>query len=305
MTELIALDWGTTSLRAYRAAGDAVVERRESPSGILRVENGDFPGTLSATVGDWLTSAPGAAVIMAGMIGSRQGWREVPYVPCPADAAALARGLGRIDGAIDRPVHIVPGIISHDGGVPDVIRGEETQIVGECAARVVADGLFVLPGTHSKWALVERGRITAFRTAMTGELFDVLRRHSILGRMIEGDAHDPAAFARGLDHGGRADLGHAVFAARTLPLTGALPPTSVASFLSGVLVAGEVAGARTWSHARGMTAAPVVIGSGTLTDRYLEALGHLGHHATGGTPDAAVLGLVTLARSAGLIGAPR
>ncbi|HEX8374886.1 MAG TPA: 2-dehydro-3-deoxygalactonokinase, partial [Geminicoccaceae bacterium] len=230
---LIGLDWGTTSLRAYRiAATGAVLERREAARGILSVAGGAFADALAEVAGDWLAAEPGVPVLASGMIGSRQGWREVPYADCPVGAAELARGFAEVAGPGDRTVRIAPGLLARDaGGVPDVMRGEETQILGEIAAHGVTSGRFVLPGTHSKWATAEAGRILSFATYMTGEVFDVLRRHSILGRLMRDAApHDPDAFRRGLDRarapepegtavgGGR--LLHDLFGARTLGLAG-------------------------------------------------------------------------------------
>ncbi len=175
---LIGVDWGTTSARAYRIdAGGAVLETRAAPLGIQQVR-GDFAGALDALLGDWRhESIPRLA---CGMIGSRQGWIEAPYVECPAAAASLARGIVETP---DRALTIVPGLVDRDDeGVPDVMRGEETQIVGAVAGDA-SPTLAVLPGTHSKWAIARDGAIASFATYMTGEVYAVLREHSILGRM--------------------------------------------------------------------------------------------------------------------------
>jgi 2-dehydro-3-deoxygalactonokinase len=297
---LIGLDWGTTSLRAYRIANDgSVQERREGPLGILAITDGDFAGALARTIGDWLRAEPGLPVLASGMIGSRQGWHEAPYAPCPAGAADLSDRLVTVDGP-DESVYLAPGLSTREPGtgVPDVMRGEETQILGALEALPDAD-LFVLPGTHSKWATVEGGRITDFRTWMTGEVFDVLRRHSILGRLMEGDGQDEEAFLDGVDRGAAEAAGvlHAIFAARTFGLMGDLPGTALAPYLSGVLIGAEIAGARAWSGGR----KPVVIASGRLTDAYLQAMARLGMAGEAAAPDAVVRGLFGLARAAGLL----
>ena len=161
-----------------------MLETREAPAGILAVRDGDFAGVLTREVGAWLAAEPGLPVIASGMIGSRQGWLEAPYCACPAGSAEIAAAL--VPHPARPGLHFVPGLswVGPDG-VPDVIRGEETQILGE-----VGDSpgrrLLVLPGTHSKWALVEDGAITWFATFMTGELFAVLKAHSILGRLMQG-----------------------------------------------------------------------------------------------------------------------
>lgn len=300
-TRLIGLDWGTSSLRAYRiGAGGAVLERRERPLGILAVTDGDFAGALKQTVGDWLAAEPGAPVLASGMIGSRQGWREVPYAACPAGADELAGALVTVDGPGGVPVSLAPGLSVREpgSGVPDVMRGEETQILGALAALPDAR-LFVLPGTHSKWVKVEGGRIRAFRTWMTGEVFDVLRRHSILGRLMEGEAADDEAFLDGVERGAAEAAGvlHAIFATRTLGLMGDLPGTALAPYLSGLLIGAEIAGGRTWGGGQ----APVVIASTRLTDAYLKALGGLGLAGRAAAADAVALGLWALARAAGLV----
>ena len=137
---LIGLDWGTSSLRAYRIAGNGrVLERREAPRGILAVQDGAFAEALAEAAGDWLEAEPDLPVLASGMIGSRQGWREAPYTECPAGAPELARGLVEVEGPAGRPVRIAPGLLTRDAdGVPDVMRGEETQILGELGARGTA-----------------------------------------------------------------------------------------------------------------------------------------------------------------------
>ena len=178
-TALIAVDWGTTSARAYRLDDRGeVCDARAAPLGIQQVKGG-YPDALAALLGDW--SSDTAPRLACGMIGSRQGWIEAPYVDCPAPVDALARGIVRTqDGALA----IVPGLVCRGmDGMPDVMRGEETQIAG-AIANEAAPTLAILPGTHSKWALVHGGTIVAFTTHMTGEVFAVLHEHSILGRML-------------------------------------------------------------------------------------------------------------------------
>lgn len=296
MTALIGLDWGTTSLRAYRVAADgAVLERRESARGILNVPDGDFAAVCAETIGDWRAIAPRAPVLASGMIGSRQGWREAPYVPCPAGLGDFARGFAEVDG-----VRIVPGLSCIDGdGVPDVMRGEETQLCGLGAA----DGLAVLPGTHSKWAVIKGGRITRFATFMTGEVFAVLRAHSILGRGMSGSAIAPGAFARGLALAatcppGPGGLLHRLFAARTLGLFEQADAAALPGILSGLLIGAEIATARGWAEGQGVA---IVIGGADLAQLYRHALEQAGMSARVAPPDLAASGLVRIARAAGLI----
>ena len=162
-TVMIGLDWGTTSLRAYRiGTGGAVLEQRSAAAGILQVPEGDFAGTLKASVGDWLEREPDLPVLAAGMIGSRQGWREVPYAPCPAGLDELAHGLAPVTGVGGRLVHLVPGVAraADPTGFPDVMRGEETQILGASSAAVGRPALLRAAGHPQQMGL---GRARADR----------------------------------------------------------------------------------------------------------------------------------------------
>jgi 2-dehydro-3-deoxygalactonokinase len=282
MGPIIAVDWGTSALRAALVESDgAVVRRAESPHGIMNVPGGDFAGALAALVAGW----PSLPVLAAGMIGSRQGWREVPYAPCPAGLDEIAAGLAEAAPG----VFIVPGLARTGAdGVPDVMRGEETQALGAG----IADGVIVLPGTHSKWVRLERGRIAWFATFMTGEVFAVLSSHSILGRLMEGAASDEAAFERGLACG-RAEgsaLLHDLFSVRTLGLFGAIPPPALRSYLSGMLIGAEIAAAL-----RAAGEAPrAIVGAPALAARYRRA-----HGAEAPVVDAetaTVRGLLAIAR---------
>ena len=272
---LIALDWGTTSLRAYLLGDDgAVLERRAEPLGILRVPERDFGAVFQAITGDWRARHPALASIASGMIGSKQGWIEAPYADLPADVESVARALMPVP---QRGLMIVPGLAQR-GGVPDVMRGEETQLFGAMAASpALSDGgVAVLPGTHSKWATIARGRVERFMTHLTGELFEVLARHSILGRLAgvgPGDTAPGTAFVGGVRHardvaGGLASL---VFAARSAVLVGNLPADDSLEYLSGILIGDEVrAGLATGDPPR------VLIGAPALCGRYAAAFAEFG-----------------------------
>ena len=298
---LIAIDWGTTSARAYRldARGD-VRDERSAALGISQVVGGRYHEALATLLGDW--RADPAPRLACGMIGSRQGWIEAPYVACPASLDTLVAGLAPVREAT---LSIVPGLITRDrSGTPDVMRGEETQLVGAVAANE-ASVLAVLPGTHSKWAHVEHGRVIDFTTYMTGELYGVLLAHSILGRMgTRADASMiGSAFTRGVERGlGTDSVTHAIFGARTLVLTGALPSNDVDDWLSGVLIGDEIRAALAWSTDRGTDASRVrIIGDDRLAARYETALAQAGVAIERGDRHAAARGLWRIARQAGLL----
>ena len=270
MTRLLAVDWGTSSLRgALVESGGRVLEERHFARGILTVAAGGFPDVFESSFGDWMT--PGTLCLIAGMAGSRQGWREAPYCACPAGFADIATHLEWI--APGR-IAIVPGLSIEKRGVPDVMRGEETQVFGALLLLDLADARLVLPGTHSKWVTVAGGRITDFSTWMTGEFYALLRRHSILARTLPANDPEPdaGAFDQGVEHALRSQgLLNTAFSVRTLSLFERMPADALASYLSG-LVIGEELKSQTLKPGD----AVVVMGADLLTARYEQALAHLG-----------------------------
>ncbi len=293
---MIGVDWGTTSFRAYRLTREGVIrDRRSVPRGIMAVPDGRFADTLREEIGPWLAVGE-RHVLLSGMIGSRQGWVEAPYLPCPAGAADIARALIEIpfDWA---QLRLVPGLSCADAaGVPEVMRGEETQLAGVLAQLGNGSGWACLPGTHSKWAQVELGRITRFTTHLTGEAFAALRGHTILGRMMRDGATEPAAFDAGVrrsaDPGG---LLHHLFGVRALALTGQLSEAAGASYLSGVLIGHE-------ARAALADAPPVtvvhIIGAPELTALYARAIEACGGMAERLNGEAAARGLALIGEHA-------
>jgi 2-dehydro-3-deoxygalactonokinase len=293
---MIAVDWGTSSFRAYRLAPDgAVTERRAAPLGILNVEGGRFAEALESQVGDWLEADAGP-IVMSGMIGSRQGWKEAAYVECPAGGRQIAANLQRVIWGTGRTAWIAPGVCSRDaGGVPDVMRGEETQILG-VLDQLPAAAMLCLPGTHSKWVEVSDGHIQSFTTHMTGELFAVLRAHSILGRMMTEAPTDLGWFDAGVRRAEEAGgLLHHLFGVRARGLFGELPDAAAASHLSGILIGHELLALETGQAPE--SAAPVyLLGAHALEAAYRRALEHFGRRAVSLDADAAVRGLWRLAQ---------
>jgi 2-dehydro-3-deoxygalactonokinase len=290
---LIALDWGTSSLRVARLGPQGrVLQERSLPRGILTVAPGEFPSVFDDACGDWMRQSGGPA-ILSGMVGSRQGWLEAPYCPCPAGFDEIAARLAWVQPG---RIAIVPGLSCETYGVPDVIRGEETQVFGALQLLGIADGLFVLPGTHSKWVRVVRGRIEAFATFMTGEFYALLRRHSILARTLpdmDGEL-DAQALRRGVEHALQSgNLLHAAFSARTLALFERLPAAALPSYLSGLLIGEELRS----QDLRAPSGPLVVIGSPALTQRYEVALQVMGVGAHSVGSQAGWRGLWAIART--------
>jgi 2-dehydro-3-deoxygalactonokinase len=289
---MIGVDWGTSSFRAYRMAADGrVIDKTSSPTGILFVEAGRFADVLRRAILPWVNAGE-RHVLLSGMIGSRQGWVEAPYLPCPAGAADLAGATIPVpfDGA---EVRLVPGVTCEDAGVPEVMRGEETQIIG-ALAEFGAGGIACMPGSHSKWVRVEGGRIVGFSTFMTGEAFAAFSGHTILGRMMKADAPaDPEALRRGLDRSADAGglLRH-LFGVRTLGLFGRLSETSAASYLSGLLLGHEVRAALAVAPEAGPV---VLIGDPKLCTLYAEAIAVCGGEARIAKGEAATVGLGRIA----------
>lgn len=299
---LITCDWGTTSLRAYLLdEAGAVLDARSAPDGIMAVPAGGFPQTLTRVAGDWARAHGPLPVVLSGMVGARQGWREAGYVSCPAGLADIATGLIRVDDAPAGfgPVFIVPGLLKDHADRPDVIRGEETEILGALALGGDPDGLYVLPGTHSKWVELAGGRMRAFTTYMTGELFAAVRGATILGRMMTDGPFRPAAFARGVAAAGEmerpGDLIARLFGVRALGLTGRLADGDSADYLSGLLIGAELVAA---SDGTPFT----IVAGAALADRYAAAARELGLACRQAPEPCGPAGQVAVARAAGLLG---
>jgi 2-dehydro-3-deoxygalactonokinase len=241
---LLACDWGTTNLRAWTLDAEGrVVRDRDFELGVSRLAPGEAPARFEEEVRPAM-DAVGLPAILCGMVGSNLGWTVAPYVDCPAGLEDLARHLTLVD-AQAAPVRIVPGVRGPGiAGAPDVVRGEETQVLGWLAQhpdRRRGRHVVCHPGTHAKWVLVEEGRIVRFVTAMTGELFAVLSRHSVLKN--DAPADDPAAFDEGLAAAGEGDaLAARLFTARARVVGGGKPAESTPSYLSGLLIGAEAAG---------------------------------------------------------------
>lgn len=299
--EWVAVDWGTSNLRAWGidAAGETVFSR-SSPEGMGKIVHEDYPNVLSGLLSG-VVDHP-VDVLVCGMAGARQGWLEAPYVEVPALLTALGRSAVRPHMDSQQfTVRILPGVCQRGDGIEDVMRGEETQLLGLLSDRTGFSGPVLMPGTHCKWVVIDGGRIERFESAMTGEIFDVLGSHSVLRHSLVGETSGPATeagVAAGLEAGlqdpGR--LTSLLFKTRSAALLSGRGPDWCSGYLSGVLVGAEVGGHRDWL---GAGVVPL-IGSDRLSRLYGAALGMIGVASEAIDATAATLAGLAAARQQGL-----
>ncbi|MFK7963067.1 MAG: 2-dehydro-3-deoxygalactonokinase [Burkholderiaceae bacterium] len=308
LVALIGVDWGTSSLRVSAMdAHGALLAEEKSARGILTIEPDGFGVVLDSVLSGW-SVAPTVPVVLSGMITSRNGWQETPYLEAPCELLALASSmLTHTDGS-GRSLYFVPGVQQLESGTADVMRGEETELFGWLARQRATNAqslsgaekrTFLLPGTHSKWVQTEGTAIQSFVTCMTGELFALLSEHSILSRLMTSDRPaNPAAFTQGAKQGlaEPAKLLSKLFSVRAMPLLGALPTDDVQDYLAGLLIGAEVA-----TQAATQERPIVVIGRGDLTERYVSVLALAGQSAERAEPGAAYAGQFELACRADLL----
>jgi 2-dehydro-3-deoxygalactonokinase len=281
-TAWLAVDWGTSNLRVWGIAADGAVDFvKTSDRGMGKLAPAEFAGVLSALVADSLSGPGGRCeALICGMAGARQGWIEAPYLDAPADLAGLAYGAVVAPTGDDRlSARILPGVCQKQPGAEDVMRGEETQILGLSALLPDFSGLAILPGTHAKWVRIAGRRIERFATSMTGELFEVLRTHSVLRLSLGGELDGPGrgeGFSAGLEAGIAAPqrLPSLLFKVRAGSLLSGRAPDWSAGFLSGLLVGAEIGGQRDWIDAG--TGEVPLIGSPGLCALYAQGLKLIG-----------------------------
>ena len=265
----IAIDWGSTNLRAWLYQDDQCLESRQSAAGVTRL-NGESPAAVfSEITRGWRDGATPA--VLAGMVGSNVGWKVAPYLPVPVDFSAIGQQLT----SVGDKVWIIPGLsVSRDAN-QNVMRGEETQLLG---ARMIApSSVYVMPGTHCKWVQADRQQINDFRTVMTGELHYLLLRHSLVGAGLPEQVSAPDAFNAGLERGLHSpDILPRLFEVRASHVLGSLPREQVGEFLSGLLIGAEVA---TLSE-RFRDPQVTIVGGEALANRYQQALSAIGRQTT-------------------------
>lgn len=319
---LIALDWGTTSLRAYRLGDHGrVLEQRSLSAGIMQLPgtprmiagelcSDGFELAFDEACGDWLDAEPDLPVIACGMVGSAQGWREAVYRETPASVSGLSSALQTVRSLRGVDVHIIPGVLQRSV-LPNVMRGEETQVLGVLAGLSATETLkpllIGLPGSHSKWVQAADGCILHFDTFMTGEVFAALSNHTILGRTMQrSDVFDQAAFDLGvavaLSPDGAAGPLSTIFSCRTLGLTGQLSADAQPDYLSGLLIGHELATLATLQRAHHSELPPVILlGGEQLCLRYGRALQACGFLHVTVAEQATERGLWQVALKAGLL----
>lgn len=295
----IAVDWGTSNLRAWLLDAEGqVLASRSSPKGMGKLTRDEYPAALAELLKDVTLPGP-TDVLVCGMAGARQGWLEAPYLEAPTDLQNLLAGAVRPEsGSANLNVSILPGVCQRSGG-DNVMRGEETQLLGLAATLSGYSGLVCMPGTHSKWARLQGTRIEHFTTAMTGEMFEILKTHSVLRHSLGGDTDGPArseGFAAGAADGLERpqDLLGQLFRVRASALVSGHGADWCAGYLSGLLIGTEIAMNR---HQIGDQPVPL-IGSPTLCALYGQVLGMAGAAGRPVDATAVVLAGLTTARAA-------
>ena len=272
--EWIAVDWGTTNLRAWGMLNNGTVFRRiESRLGMARVEPEGFEAALTSVVGDWLSVDRQIPVIACGMVGADQGWIHAPYRCAPCTPVAPGGLTTPVVSDHRISVAIVPGISTTRPG-PDVMRGEESQIAGLLSILPEFEGVVCLPGTHSKWVSVNSGHITGFQSYMTGELFELLGTKSLLRHSVDKSGWRESAYLEAVERSMRdpARISASLFSVRSESLVCGLEPADANSRLSGILIGTELASTRSlWSDQD-----LVVLGSGTVHAAYTSAFKGIG-----------------------------
>lgn len=302
ISSLIGIDWGTTSFRAWTIDSKGNINQQiEQQAGILSITDRNFEDVFETSIGSWLKENPKLPIVVSGMITSRNGWYETPYLSLPVQSSDLAAALVPFRTKHNREIFFVTGIVQNiDNGIPDVMRGEETELIGAIAKSKSSDGLYILPGTHSKWVLVKQGAITRFETYMTGELFALLCQHSIIGRLIEAGPWSKKIFSQGINEAGREQRSilSIIFSARTLALFGRITGNEISDYLSGLLIGSEVTAGL---NKQGKPSTVTLIGRGDLLNRYTIAFQENGVEVISAKSGMACRGLFEIASKAGLI----
>lgn len=296
----IVADWGTTRFRGYLIENETILDEVSSEEGVSALQSGQHRDVFMRQCGRWLDAEPDAPVLLVGMVGSREGWVMAPYASCPAGPADVAAAMIPVDLGNGRKAHVVPGLSCEPApGAYDVMRGEETLVLGSG----VEDGIVCSPGTHPKWIEMRSGRVQRFATYMTGEMYALLREHSMIGRPAT-EPEDPKGFDLGLDaaarNGGetgerRVGLLHLLFGARAAVVSGHMATNLLAPYLSGLLTGDEINGALSQF---GKPSSVTILADAPRADLYIHALARHGIATQVRAPrEALIAGLARIARA--------
>lgn len=300
MASLIGIDWGTTTFRAYLFdQSRECIGKVATAAGIMQENSPDFEAILRAQVGDWLVRYPDIPIIASGMITSKQGWIETPYLSCPASLKDLSANLKKHRLKDGRKMHFVSGVCQLQP-TANIMRGEETQMAGLASKEPM---LAILPGTHSKWIWMEEEYISRFSTFMTGELFTAITKHTILGRLMT-EEQNPESFHLGVQEGFSTSpesggILSQLFSARAKPILDLMSPSSIKDYISGLLLGTEIKEAVSIGFQSGLQ--PLICGSSNLANLYHSALRICGFNPTVAEADTASTGLLRIAGEAELI----
>ena len=274
----IAVDWGSTSFRAYLLDEQLnCVDKVSNANGVFKLKK-SFVETLQEACGAWISKGDVSEVLLAGMAGSRNGWVETAYSQCPVSAVEHKSGAVDLDTEFALQVQVLPGVQGQSPcGFPDVMRGEEVQLFGALEYLDKESAIVCLPGTHSKWVKLQDGKITVFATLMTGELFALLREHSSIGTLVTDEEFDKTSFLQGAHDqmqaektaAGKVGLSHSLFSVRARAVSNSLHASSIFSYLSGLIIADEIS---TASSLFNLDQEVVVITDKKLSAAYSHAL---------------------------------
>jgi len=292
----IVADWGTTRFRGYLIENETILDQVSSDEGVSALQKGQHRDVFLRQCGHWLKAEPDAPVLLVGMVGSREGWVEAPYATCPAGPAEIAEALVPVELENGRRGYIIPGLFCEPSpGAADVMRGEETLVLGAG----IENGLVCAAGTHPKWIEMRDGRIERFATYMTGEMYAVLREHSMIGRPAT-EPEDPKGFDLGLDAAernsgeNRVGLLHLLFSARASVVSGRVNSNLLAPYLSGLLTGDEINGALSQF---GRPSSVTILAAPERAELYVHALKRHGIEATTkDTQQALIAGLARIVR---------
>ncbi len=267
----VVMDWGSTNIRAFLYIDGKQTEVKKSAEGVTVVRGKDCEGAFDRLTSEWFAKHGPLPVIMAGMVGSINGWADAQYLKCPVDLAELPDHLTEVKHSKGYKIRIIPGLCVKDPDNYNVIRGEETQLAG--AIKKQPSKVFLMPGTHCKWVLADGTKIKSFRTAMTGEMHSIMMKYSLVGLGAGDQEESESDFEAGLERGyTENNVLPRLFEIRGANILGGIKPSHVGEFLSGLLIGGEIASMQKIFRFTKEDGALGIIANPFLTARYVKGL---------------------------------